>query len=485
MERLILPDGSAIASGVWGEPAILSVRWAQNRNQGTELTLGAVCCASLEIELFSIKKPDIPPETRLIYQEDGVTRGVFYCQDITRLSQNRWRLTALDGMRAFYRELTDFWEDRSDDTALTLLLGVCHHCGVATDIREIPGGDTPVPRLAGYSARQILRFLGQVAGRYFYMDAQEKLRAGWYTLEAALSDYQQLQWAEYATAPIERVLLRQTQNDVGWAFPEGENEVNTLIIQGNPIFASDSKTIAERLFRQFSTFSHTPFTCRLLPGQEVPPGCLVEFTDLDGVKRTGAVMGWEKHNGVLTVRGTGSYLLQSVEAFTELEKESLEGQVLSISRTTQGLAVSHRDLQGNVGALSLSLAGLSSQISQVDGLAAQTTALEQTAQGLSLQVSQLTGQLDDKTGREEFTQVTEHFGFDEEGLTIQNSATGMGIRVSEEQVAFLGGGEETTAIYPDAMETTRLTVGKRLHIGNFSLLPRTAGNLSLRYTGNS
>ena len=342
-----------------------------------------------------------------------------------------------------------------------------------------------MPRLAGYPARQILRFLGQVAGRYFYMDAQEKLRAGWYEPGGSLTDYQQLQWAEYATAPIGRVLLRQTQNDVGWAFPEGENEANTLILQGNPIFASDSKAIAERLFRQFSTFSHTPFTCRLLPGQEVPPGCLVEFTDLDGVKRAGAVMGWEKHNGVLTVRGAGSYLLQSVEAFTELEKESLEGQVLSISRATQGLAVSHRDLQGNVGELKLSLAGLSSQVSQVDGLAAQTTALEQTAQGLQLQVSQLTGQLEDKTGREEFTQVTEHFRFDSDGLTIQNSATGMGIRVSEEQVAFLGGGEETTAIAPDAMETTRLTVGKRLDVGNFSLLPRTNGNLSLRYTGNS
>ena len=109
MEQLILPDGSAIASGVWGEPAILSVRWQQNRNEGSEITLGSVCCAQLEIELFAPEKPNIPANTRLIYQEDGVARGVFYCQSLTRKSQNRWVLQALDGMHRFYQDINGFW----------------------------------------------------------------------------------------------------------------------------------------------------------------------------------------------------------------------------------------------------------------------------------------------------------------------------------------------------------------------------------------
>ena len=204
----------------------------------------------------------------------------------------------------------------------------------------------------------------------------------------------------------------------------------------------------------------------------------MEFTDPDGNKRTGAVMQWEKRNGVLTVRGTGSHSLQSVEAFTALDLEDLEGQVLSISRTAQGLSVAHTDLLGDVGALQLSVAGISTQVTQ--GLSQQSTALSQTAQGLTFQVSQLESRLNEKTDREELTRVTEHFSFDAAGMTIQNSATGMGIRVSQEQVAFLGG---DTAIYPDAMQTTKLTVQNRLDIGDFSYLPRTNGNLSLRFTG--
>lgn len=481
MEQLILPNGEIIASGIQGEPAILRVRWRQNRNEDGQIAPGYVACASLEIELFSEEKPDISPETRLIYQEDGITRGVFYCQSLARSSRNRWVLKALDGMCRFYRELNGFWETRTDDTVLTLLQGLCSHCGVTTPITYLPGCHTPVPRLAGYTAKQLLHFLGQVTGRYFYMDAAENLCAGWYEETVSIDNFYQLKVAEFTTAPIQRVLLRQTKNDVGWGYPEGTEEKNTLIIHGNPIFATDSRVAAQRIFRQFSTFSHTPFTCRLLPGQEVPPGCFVEFTDPDGVKRIGAVMQWEKENGSLTVRGTGSYRLQSVEAFRELSLERVEGQVLELSRTAQGLSVSHRDLLGNVGALQLSLEGIRTQVTQ--GLADQTSQLHQTAQGVSLAVSRLESALDEKTDREEFTQVTEHFQFDENGLTIQNSATGMGIRVSEEQVLFLGGESPTTAIYPDAMQTTRLSVARRLDVGDFSFLPRTNGNLSFRYTG--
>ena len=49
-------------------------------------------------------------------------------------------------------------------------------------------------------------------------------------------------------------------------------------------------------------------------------------------------------------------------------------------------------------------------------------------------------------------------------------------------LAFLG--DDDTVIRPDAMETPRLSIEKRLDIGPFSFLPRTGGNLSLRYTGN-
>jgi len=76
-----------------------------------------------------------------------------------------------------------------------------------------------------------------------------------------------------------------------------------------------------------------------------------------------------------------------------------------------------------------------------------------------------------------------HFRFGAEGLTISDTATGMGLAVSQSQVAFTGGADPTTVITPNAMVTTNLSVDNRLTLGTFTLLPRTNGNLSLRYIG--
>lgn len=114
---------------------------------------------------------------------------------------------------------------------------------------------------------------------------------------------------------------------------------------------------------------------------------------------------------------------------------------------------------------------------------ARAAALELTAEGLSVSVSEVKEGLDDKADRATLEEVTEHFLFKEDGLTIFNSATGMGINVSEQQVAFTGGADPTTVITPTEMETTNLRIGRRLDVGDFAWIPRTNGNLSLRYTG--
>ena len=108
-----------------------------------------------------------------------------------------------------------------------------------------------------------------------------------------------------------------------------------------------------------------------------------------------------------------------------------------------------------------------------ESVGASLSKLSLLANGLSLSVEDL------RTG------IDEHFRFAEDGLTIANSGTGMGIGVSEKRVVFTGGKDPTTVITPNAMETTNLTVGTRLDVGNFSLIPRTNGNLSLRYTGGT
>ena len=102
--------------------------------------------------------------------------------------------------------------------------------------------------------------------------------------------------------------------------------------------------------------------------------------------------------------------------------------------------------------------------------------------GLSLSITELRSQAETKADKAQVTELTEHFLFGANGMTISNSATGMGININERQVVFLGGNDPTTVITPNAMQTTSLDVETRLDVGGFSLIPRTNRNLSLRYT---
>ena len=111
------------------------------------------------------------------------------------------------------------------------------------------------------------------------------------------------------------------------------------------------------------------------------------------------------------------------------------------------------------------------------------TAMALRADGLDVSVTKIREEVGTKAEKTQLDEITEHFRFADDGMTITNSGTGMGIGVSEKRVIFTGGDDPTTVITPNAMETTNLSIGVRLDVGAFSLIPRSNKNLSLRWVG--
>ena len=172
----------------------------------------------------------------------------------------------------------------------------------------------------------------------------------------------------------------------------------------------------------------------------------------------------------------------------------LEGIGTEASQTKINL----QNVQSQTSALSLSSSGILSRVaateqqlrekadeSQLETVRQDVTELRQTAKGLDLTVQTLSGDMSGKADRQELAAVTEHFRFASDGMTISNTATGMGIRVSEQQVEFLGAGDPTTVIRPNDMHSKNLSVEERLDLGGFSFIPRSNNNLSLRWTGGN
>lgn len=517
MEQDLLLRADGTAAGALGS---LSYSCAVNARE--DLFPGAACAAMVEATVFAPSAP-VEQGAQLAYYRGGQLMGRFLCEKPRHTGTNQFRITAYDAMIRFDRDIASWLEGLSyPTTLLALLQGLCGYCGVSPEEPlTLQNGELQVERFpaAGVTGRQLLGWIGQAAGCYFTVSPEGLLRPGWYAGEPVelgggktlvqLSDgvladrffrpfalrtalpYRlgSLTCGDYATAPVERVLIRSGESDVGTVWPDGfDTEANTLLIQGNPLLMPhqglDLQAVARGLYEQFHDISYTPFSCKLLPGSRLMPGTLVCFTDADGVRRTAPIMEMKLHNGQCTVSATGNPSLQSTTAFNSLTVGQVLGRVLTVERTAQGLQVENSDLSGALARLQLSVDGITTRVSAVEtdaeghATVAQISQLEQRADALELMFSQFR---EGEDGEED--EIRQCFLFDENGLTISNSATGMGIGISQERIVFTGGTDPTTQITPNEMRTTNLRIGSRLDVGVFSLIPRTNGNLSLRYTG--
>ena len=485
--QLRFPDGTSITA--IGD---LQVTWLVNDRH--DLSLGSACAAMLEATLYG--PVVLEADTELECLEDGRLLGRFLCQQPQRTGKNTMKLTAYDAMIRFDRDITAWLEQQAfPTTAQTLLESLCGLCGVAlSPDTHLPEQTVPAFTQPGLTARQLLCYLGQAAGRFFTVTAEGLLEAGWYGKEPVLlSGYRlgTLVYTDYTAAPITRVLIRSGENEVGAVWPDGYQTLeNTYILQSNPLLppGTHRQAVAKRLYQQLKDYRCTPFSCTLLPGSTLMVGDTVAFTDAAGNVHTAPVMKLTLKNGQRSIQATASSSLQSTEAFNRAQMGSLPGRMLTVERTAQGLKAENTDIKGAAAALALTVEGISGRVSSAEkkagdyALKSHVTALEQRAEGLSVSVSQLQQTADAKADKTQVTEITQHFRFGTGGLTISNTATGMGIGISEERVEFTGGTAPTTVITPNAMETTSLHVDTRLDVGGFSLIPRTNQNLSLRYT---
>ena len=516
-DTLLLPDGSPFTA--IGD---LTCRWSVNA--GEDLCPGAACAAMLEVTVYGAAAP-VTQGQPVTYLREGKPLGIFYCDKPVRAGGQTFRITGYDAMTRFDREVSAFLESLTYPVTLEDLLdGLCEFCGLPREAVALPQGSLPVEAFptVGVTGRQLLSWIGQAAGRYFYIDPQGFLCHGWYAGEPValggdiagliLEDgqlcdrfrrpfvlrtaqpYRQdsLRYSDYSTAPVERVWIRSSGTDVGVVFPDGSaEEVNTFILQGNPLLIprqdADVLGVSRMLLEQLQPLCYTPFSCTLMPGRLLQPGSFVTFTDAEGVRRTAPVMETQLRNGSCTVSATGNPSRSSASAFNHLTVGDLLGRMLTVERTAQGLTVENADLSGAVASLELRLEGITTRVTAAEGEHATVTQLsqvEQKADSLAITLSKLQEDTEGKADGDTVEEIRQVFLFDEDGLTISNSATGMGIGISQERVIFTGGVDPTTAITPNEMRTTNLRVGSRLDVGSFSLIPRTTGNLSLRFTAS-
>lgn len=221
---------------------------------------------------------------------------------------------------------------------------------------------------------------------------------------------------DFVTAPIEKVQLRQTEQDVGTVFPDREGG-NTLAITGNPLLAAENATtllpVAETLFSRFQGTCYTPCTLELPDTPGLGAGQVLTVSDKAGKTHTVYIMELTRSQTGLRISCTGSARRDSSFAVNSLEKRT-RGKLLQLRCDVDGLAAENSDNAGRIGKLELTVEGIRGQVSQLDpdGVKQRLSTLEQSADGLKLTVEtiQNDGASKIKTGM--------GYTFDDSGLQI-------------------------------------------------------------------
>lgn len=463
--------------------------------------------------------------------------GIFLAEKPEWTGSRTLRLTAYDRLTLLDRDLTDWLAGLTQwpYPLETFASMVCDACGLTLIPGELPNGAYPVEQFTapGVTGRQLMMWVGQIACRFCRATPQGDVELAWYTPSAVgagpsavpmaqaaydegalsltvrdatvtdgvtldapsltLTDdgqgnatltlqglYRQycfqggIALADYAVAPIEKVQLRQDEEDVGTVFPADDPaEKNTFRITGNPLLTAHSgqalQTVAQTLYQLLRDVTYTPGTLKLPAGQPITPGSILQVADASGREVCFYVMTAERSGQTETLTCEGLPLQDSTTAFNDVRYAPLSGKVLRLRTDVDGIRAENAEAAGRLSRLELNLEGIRGQVqsqqSDADTLRTQLTALEQTAGSISATVRDIT--------EKGASKVVNEFGLTVDGSCVQirRGGSDMANRLDEKGMSIVRGagtGNETTMLRADAagVLATDVTVRNYLVIGD-------------------
>ena len=409
LHKVTLPDGTALDSSV-----IRSVQLTEQVNDETDLCPGAACAACAEIELWAPRNGlTIAQGTEItlvrIDVESGAQTpvGVFLAEKPVKASANVIKVTAYDRMTLLDKDLSPWLRDHQSDFPLTikaLVQAVCVQCGV-----QLVPGNLAAQVNTGYSVpafytddltgRQIIQWAAQAMCRFARMTPEGQLEFAWYTdharsgigpgsgsewtaldlsgqllatVDGEIWTFAQpqagyysgtLSYEDYTTAPIDKVQIKQTDDDVGVLYPPDEAGTNALIIQGNLLLTTQTadalRPVAQAIYEQMQGVTYTPLQVDIPYTSDAPaPGEIISLTDAYGRQMQTYIMSRTISGQRVTLESTGNARRDGTAAVNSQKWQNLQGKMLEIEADVDGLEVTASDLQGNYTQLSQTVDGL-------------------------------------------------------------------------------------------------------------------------------
>lgn len=438
---LVLDDGTEISAGKVGHNAIRALTCTETVSSTTDLCPGAACASKLEITIWVEPGSDlvITSGTRLAhYREDtsGMRSlcGTYWAVKPTRQTRNTYKIYAydvvskLDGIQSTWLRSI---QGQFPMTLWAFAQAVAQRCGIEIANAALPrSGDYQVQAVYAddLTGRQLLSWVAQASCTFLRATPDGRLEFAWYTERIApgigptageawtaldlagellatadgeiwIFGQEQLgyfsgglSYEDYTTAPIAKVQIRQTDDDVGVIYPADETGTNALVIQGNLLLTTQTadslRPVAQAIYEAMQGVSYTPMRVDIPYTADAPaPGEIISLTDAYGRRMQTYIMSRTISGQRVTLESTGNARRDSTAAVNEQKYTNLQGKMLEISADVDGLKIAASDLAGGMASLELTVDGLTTEISgKLDEDDAKTL-IDQSLESITLSAS--------------------------------------------------------------------------------------------------
>ena len=383
---LVLDDGTEIAAGTVGQNAILSLTCTETVSKTTDLCPGAACSNKLEITIWVEPGTDLPitSGTRLThYRETSGQRtlaGTYWAVKPTSQTRNTYKIYAYDAVSLLDGVQSTWLRSIQDQFPMTLwkFAGlVAQRCGVTIVNSSLPRNGTYLVQAFyadNLTGRQLLAWVAEASCTFLRATPDGKIEFAWYTDYNASQSIgptvyirDGLSHDKFQTAPVVKVQIRQSDDDVGVLYPSDESGSNALVIQGNLLLTSATaealKPVAQAIFETMQGVTYTPLKVTVPADFPLPaPGNIVSVTDARGNVLSSYIMTRKISGQQVTLESTGNATRDGTAAVNEQSYKNLTGKMLEIKTSVDGLEVKARDLTGKYTDLKATVDGLSSEV---------------------------------------------------------------------------------------------------------------------------
>lgn len=383
---LVLDDGTEIAAGTVGQNAILSLTCTETVSKTTDLCPGAACSNKLEITIWVEPGTDLPitSGTRLThYRETSGQRtlaGTYWAVKPTSQTRNTYKVYAYDAVSRLDSVQSTWLRSIQDQFPMTLwaFAGlVAQRCGVTIANNSLSrNGSYRVQAFYAdnLTGRQLLAWVAEASCTFLRATPDGKIEFAWYTDYNASQSIgptvyirDGLSHDKFQTAPVVKVQIRQSDDDVGVLYPSDESGSNALVIQGNLLLTSATaealKPVARAIFETMQGVTYTPLKVTVPANFPLPaPGNIVSVTDARGNVLSSYIMTRTISGQQVTLESTGNATRDGTAAVNEQSYKNLTGKMLEIKTSVDGLEVKASDLTGKYTDLKATVDGLSSEV---------------------------------------------------------------------------------------------------------------------------